>query len=262
MAATAPKPELVVIVGPTASGKSELAIRLAQEFNGEIIAADSRTIYKGMDVGTAKPPLKDQQAVPHWGLDLLEPGKKFSAAQFMAYAGEKIKDIQNRGKLPILVGGSGLYINSVLFGYEFSPADAERDPQNPRHRKKTGKPADNKLRPNTLVIGIVPPDEVIKKRIAKRAETMFDKGIIEETRRLLQKFGKEVLTGTAGIVYLIVIRLLDGEIDHQQAIEEFKTADWQYARRQKTWFKRNRYINWFNSPEAAYKAAKKHLLNN
>jgi tRNA dimethylallyltransferase len=113
------KPELLVIVGPTASGKSDLALKVAKEFNGEIIAADSRTIYKGMDVGTAKPTKKEQELIPHWSLDLVEPGQVYSAYQFKKYAESKIAEIKKRGKLPILVGGSGLYIDAVLFGFGF-----------------------------------------------------------------------------------------------------------------------------------------------
>src|ERR1700722_17110786 len=104
MASGKQRPKLLAIVGPTASGKSDLAMRLAREFGGEIICADSRTIYKGMDIGTAKPTLAEQKAVPHWGLDLVEPGQAFSAAKFKRYAEAKILDIRNRGKLPILVG--------------------------------------------------------------------------------------------------------------------------------------------------------------
>src|ERR1700681_366809 len=126
MAPTSKKPELLVIVGPTASGKSDLALRIAKKFNGEIIAADSRTIYKRMDIGTAKPSHKDQKLVVHWGLDLIEPGESFSAAQFKDYAEAKIAEIRSRGKLPILVGGTGLYIDSILFNFSFIKASKLR----------------------------------------------------------------------------------------------------------------------------------------
>src|SRR3954471_13857536 len=104
---------LVVIVGETGSGKSMLAMQLAERFKGEIIAADSRTIYKGMDIGTAKPSREEQEEVVHWALDLVEPDKSFSAAQFKSYTDKKIKEICAMDKLPILVGGTGLYIDSV-----------------------------------------------------------------------------------------------------------------------------------------------------
>ena len=111
---------LVVITGPTASGKTSLAIRIAKKFNGEIICADSRTVYKGMDIGTAKPTKEEQAGVPHWGIDLVEPGERFTVADFQEYAYKKIDDIRSRGKLPMLVGGTGLYIDAVIDGYEFS----------------------------------------------------------------------------------------------------------------------------------------------
>lgn len=284
MAAAAQRPTLLTIVGPTASGKSALALKIAQKCNGEIIAADSRTIYKGMDIGTAKPTTLDQQKVPHWGLDLVEPGQRYSAFEFKKYAKAKITDIKNRGKLPILVGGTGLYVDSVLFDFVFrAPPNPKRraeleklsveelhgviheqglpmakNVQNPRHLirfiETSGqiprrKPA---LEPGVLLIGLLPPDEVIKSRIAKRAETMFSKGVIEETRRLAQAYGEKSLAGSAGIVYRIVIRVLKGEITDEQAVELFKNADWQYARRQKTWFKRNPHIQWFRDSHSAF----------
>src|SRR5476651_2207339 len=136
MVSTAQRPELIAIVGPTASGKSGLAMRLAKEFNGEIVCADSRTVYKGMDIGTAKPTKADQAAVPHWGLDLVKPGRVYNAGKFKKYAQATIADIQDRAKLPILVGGTGLYIDGVLYDYGFSLVAKERDPVNPRHLKK------------------------------------------------------------------------------------------------------------------------------
>lgn len=236
-------------------------MRLAKEFNGEIIAADSRTIYKGMDVGTAKPTSSEQEAVPHWGLDLAEPGQRYSAYDFQRYAEAKLKDIQNRGKLPIVAGGTGLYVDSLLFDYQFSPPAAERDEHNPRHLKKTDKTADARMRPGVLLIGLMPPDEVLRVNIVRRAEKMFDQGVIEETRRLLQAYGERAVEGTAGIVYRIIIKLIRGEISAGEAVEQSKQADWQYARRQRTWFKRNKNIHWFDSVDSAYRYASAELNN-
>jgi len=121
---------LLVIVGSTASGKTGLAIEVAKLFGGEVICADSRTIYKGMDVGTAKPTEEEQQAkpteeeqqaVPHWGLHLVEPSEDFSAADFKRYALDKVEEIRVRGNLPIITGGTGLYIDAILFDYQFGP---------------------------------------------------------------------------------------------------------------------------------------------
>lgn len=118
---------LVVITGPTASGKTSLAMEVAKLFNGEIICADSRTIYKGMDIGTAKPTKKEQAAIPHHIIDVVEPNQSFTVADFKELALKAIDDITKRGKLPIMVGGTGLYIDSVIFDYQFGPAgDAKK----------------------------------------------------------------------------------------------------------------------------------------
>ena len=116
---------LVVIAGPTASGKTALAIELAERFGGEIICADSRTVYKEMNIGTAKPTAVEQAVVPHWGLDLVRPDEKFTAADFKKYAEQKILEIRQRGHIPFLVGGTGLYVDAVVFDYSFGE---EADP--------------------------------------------------------------------------------------------------------------------------------------
>lgn len=194
-----------------------------------------------------------RKKIKHWGLNLVEPGQRYSAADFKKYAKAAIADIQSRGKLPVLVGGSGLYIDSVLFDYQFSEPGAERDAKNPRHLKKAIQPNNKRILPNTLIVGIRPTDEVLKERIAKRAEAMFAQGIINESRELFQKYGLKKFEGTSGIAYQSAARLMQGKITQQQATEEIKKAEWQYARRQKTWFKRNEYIKWFNSSQAAEK---------
>ena len=109
----------LIILGPTGSGKTGVSIELAKKLNGEIISADSRAIYKGMDIGTAKPSKEEQDGIPHYGLDLVEPGERFTVADWKAYAEEKIKDIKSRGKLPIIVGGTGLYIDALIYDYHF-----------------------------------------------------------------------------------------------------------------------------------------------
>jgi len=281
MAPATKKPKLIAIVGPTASGKSDLAMELAGLIPTEIIAADSRTIYKGMDIGTAKPSTSDQKKVPHWALDLIEPGETYSAKQFQAYAKQKINEIRKRKKLPILVGGTGLYIDSLLYDFNFTnPAGPERERlenmdieelqvlikaqklnlpsnfKNKRHLVRTiersGKSGSRKaLAKGTVVIGILPPDQVLKKAINKRGETIFKNGIVAETQKLLEQYGRHAVTVTGGIVYKICMRVLDGEISEQTAATLFKTADWQYARRQKTWFKKNNDIFWFTDKKHA-----------
>lgn len=276
--------DLLVIVGPTASGKSALALKIAREFNGEIIAADSRTIYKGMDLGTAKPTKTEQRMVPHSGIDLIEPGKFFSAAQFKKYAEAKITDIRKRGKLPILVGGTGLYIDSIIFDFKFPPASDSKLRQSLEEmtidelqgviRDKNYKMPENlynrrhlirtierggisgsrsvSLPKNIMLIGLLPSDQELKKNISLRAEKMFRQGVVGETIYLLDKYGRECIESTAGIIYKICLRLINGEIDEEQAKDLFKKNDWQYARRQKTWFKRNKFIQWYSNPQSAF----------
>jgi len=287
-------PTLLAIVGPTASGKSDLAMKIAKKFDGEIISADSRTIYKGMDIGTAKPSTVDRRQVKHWGLDLVEPGQRYSAAQFKTYAEKAIKDIQSRGKLPVLVGGTGLYVDGVLYDFSFVKPKlfmwqrlffpwwsldklqkmiAQHDwpmPQNKQNRRhlintirRQGLVGERSSQPRfgAIIIGLMPPDNELKQRIDARAERIFAEGIIEETRRLAQKYKPKAFNNTAGIVYKIVIDLLRGKLTNQQAVQKFKATDWQYARRQKTWFKRNPQIKWFNNQNEAYKYIQKQLLN-
>jgi tRNA dimethylallyltransferase len=285
MVAFRPSPELFVIIGPTASGKSDLAMRVAGTYGGEIIAADSRTVYKGMDIGTAKPSKADQKKIPHWGLDLVCPGQRFTAYQFKKYASAKINDIKRRNKLPILVGGTGLYINAVLFDFGFLPdADLNNrakleamdktqlqqiikskgykmpiNSQNKRHLIRTieteGKigTKNSKLLELTTIIGIMPSNEVLKDRINKRVEQMFAEGVVKETKKLLSVHGDKALKCSGGIAYKICLKLISRNINLEEAKELNKTADWQYARRQRTWFKRNPYIKWFNDGEQAFK---------
>jgi tRNA dimethylallyltransferase len=275
---------LLVIVGPTASGKSALALKIAKAFNGEIIAADSRTIYKGMDIGTAKPTRTEQNIVPHWGIDLVEPGISFSAARFKEYAEAKIADIRQRDKLPILVGGTGLYIDSVVFDFKFPPVSDSRlrrelenmtvDELQGVIRDKNYKMSGNLLNrrhlirtieregsigsratspPNSiLMIGLLPCDQKLRENIDHRAEEMFQGGIVNETEKLLSKYGRGALESTGGIIYRVCLRLISGEVDKAQAIDLFKKSDWQYARRQKTWFKRNKFIQWYADSQEAF----------
>ena len=118
-AAKEPSP-VIVIVGPTGSGKTSVAIEVAKEVGGEVVAADSRTIYKGMDVGTAKPSLAERGGVPHWGFDLVEPGERFTVADGKKYAEERIEEIRGRGHVPLVVGGTGLYVDALIFNYHFT----------------------------------------------------------------------------------------------------------------------------------------------
>lgn len=266
---------LVVIVGPTASGKSALALEVAERYNGEIICADSRTVYVGMDIGTAKPSLDDQKRIRHHLLDVVKPDQKFTAAEFKRLAEEVIKDINSRGKRPILVGGSGLYIDSVIFDYKFGPPadkayrqelnqlsveqlqslcrekniDIPVNDKNKRHLVRAiemGKDVTKhgkKLRKNTLVVGITTTKEDLQKRISLRAKQMLESGILKETQLLGDKYGWEHESMT-GNIYPIFKEVIDGTISDQAALDKFTQADRKLVKKQLTWFKRNTHIHW------------------
>lgn len=268
-----PKTPLVAIVGQTASGKSALALELAKRFDGEIICADSRTIYKGLDIGTAKPTAAEQAAVPHWLLDVAAPNETFSAARFQQLALATIEDISGRGKLPILVGGSGLYIDSVLFSFDFNhPADeslrtelqslsveelqnrlSEADiplPENSRNPRylmralETGGEVATRseLRPDTLILELDVEPEVLKERITQRVDAMIENGFVEEAKRAVEEYGWEA-TGLQAPGYKAFQKYLKNEASLEEAKQEFTRLDWQLAKRQRTWFKRNKSIN-------------------
>lgn len=272
---------LIVIVGPTASGKTGLSIKIAKRYNGEVISADSRAIYKGMDIGAAKPTLKERDGIPHWGIDLVKPGERFTAADFQAYATEKIADIRSRGKLPILVGGTGLYVDALLFGYEF-PAEADQKKRERLEKKSIQElheycVKNNVLLPenkfnkryvintilhnneklkrnkapiaNALIVGITTDKVLLRERIGRRAAEMFDYGVIAEAEQLAAQYGwgGEAMTGN---IYPIIHKLLNNEISLPQARDLSATKDWQLAKRQITWLNRNEYIKWFSLSEA------------
>lgn len=274
---------LLVIVGPTASGKSALAMRIARAYGGEIIAADSRTVYRGMDIGTAKPTAKDQLEVPHHVLDVVNPSQPFSAAEFKRLAVKAIDDISARGKLPILVGGTGLYVDAVLFDYQFSaPADAalrahlqnmsidqlqdmcrKKDidlPTNSHNKRhliraietngQSG--AKKELRSDTLVVGITTNKETLRRRIVKRVRQMIEQGVLEEVKEVGARYGwqGEALKGN---VYRIFRRVIEEGASIDAAIEELAQSDLNLAKRQMTWFKRHKHIVWSENPDELLK---------
>lgn len=280
-------PKLIVVLGPTASGKSDLGMHLAQKYNGEIICADSRTVYRGMDIGTAKPSLADRALVAHHLLDVVDPGEPFSASEFKRLALAAIADITARGKLPVMVGGSGLYIDAVLYDYQFAESVdvaertrienlsnedlmnelqtvygdgakvlAERHKNNRRRLqryleiKELNNSRQNNLRPQTVVLGITLNKEVIHDRISKRAIIMLDEGIIEEVSRIGNTYGwqSEAMTGN---IYRIFSEVVNNNKGVDQALAEFIKSDMQLVKKQLTWFKRNPNIQWVESTAQA-----------
>lgn len=280
MAAQAIAP-LVVIVGPTASGKTSLAIDVALRHSGEIICADSRTVYKCMDIGTAKPTAAEQKLVPHFGLDLVQPGERFTAADFKRYAVEKIAEIRARGHVPILVGGTGLYVDAVIFDYQFG-ADVDQDlrgqlmamtleqlqqycrdhdislPENEKNKRyiiraietvTTVKKRRHELIDNTIVVGIATDKVLLRSRIEKRAEQLFEDGVVKEAKQLGKKYGWESESMTSNI-YPLLRAYSEGVLSLDEVKGKSAILDWRLAKRQMTWLKRNPFIHWASLDEA------------
>jgi tRNA dimethylallyltransferase len=272
---------LVVIVGPTASGKTGLAVALARQFGGEVISADSRAIYKHMDIGTAKPSIDERAGVPHWGLDLVEPSESFSAADFKEYTLRKIEEIRARGHVPFLVGGTGMYVDAVLYDYQFGlQADPVRRqqlellstaalqeyctqnniplPENSQNKRyliraieQQGVNSKRRHEPlsNSIIVGIATDRDVLRTRIESRAEQLFTDGVVEEATMLGKRYGwgSEAMTGN---IYPLVRRYLSGELSLEEMKQKFITLDWRLAKRQLTWLRRNSHITWLPLEEA------------
>jgi tRNA dimethylallyltransferase len=272
---------LLVIVGPTASGKTSLAIDIAQKFNGEIICADSRSIYKGADIGTAKPSQAEQAIVRHWGLDLVEPGDYFSVADFKSYADQKIIEIRSRGHLPLLVGGTGLYIDAVIFDYQFGlPADNKLRsllqhmtikelhdycnknnviiPENSKNRRYLIRSIENKdTQPSrmdipldqTIVVGISTDKDILRSRIIERSDQILADGVIDEAILLGNRYGWDSEAMKSNI-YPLIHSYIDGDMSIDDVKNKFITLDWRLAKRQLTWLNRNRFIHWLSLDDA------------
>ncbi len=249
---------IIVIVGETASGKSALAMELAERFDGEIICADSRTVYKGMDIGTAKPTLNERSQIKHHLLDIVEPDEHFTVADFKKLANQAILAISKKGKLPIMVGGSGLYIDAVLFDFGFAQDKTARNPLNPRHLDPNEPKVKQKLRPGTLIIGLKLDKEILEERIKKRVGQMFDDGLVAETRALAKRYNWDIdPMQTPG--YKAVRQYLNGVITIDQTKDLFIRSDLQLAKKQRTWFKRNDSIQWVDDPIKAVDIATTYL---
>jgi tRNA dimethylallyltransferase len=286
-------PPLVVIVGETASGKTALAIELAKRFNGEIICADSWTVRREVNIGTAKPSLEEQASVPHHLLDVIGPCGDFTAAVFKRQANDAIENIAVRGKVPIMAGGTGLYIDGVIFDYSFLPegdraarrqlngmtaqelteyahsldlSTANIDTRNKRRIIRlieTGgtTPKREKLRPNTLIVGVNSEREGLRNRIIKRIDYMILSGLEGEARTLAERYGWEC-EALKGIGYIEWREYFGGSVNFAQTRERIINATIRLAKRQRTWFKRNKIIQWVDDPIKAVEIVTTFLRKN
>ena len=274
-------PKLIVIEGTNASGKSSLGVELASRFNGEIVSADSRQVYERLDLGSGKITPEEMKGVPHHLLNVRRPGEFFSMADFQRLAFEAIDGILSRGKVPFLVGGTGLYVDAVADGYELSdrapdhslrahletfetPAlydmlkeklpDTDIDPRN-RHRVMRAlerlaaddwHPAGKKPRYTLLKLGVTWPREVLKQRIDVRLEKRLAEGMVDEVKALLDEGISEEFLVKLGLEYKYLTWYLTGKIGYEQMTEELGNAIKKFAKRQMTWFRRDPRIRWLD----------------
>lgn len=271
--------ELICILGPTATGKTSLAVSLAAEMNAEIISADSRQVYKGLDIGTGKDLKEYTQntiSIPYHLIDILEPMKEYNAFHFKRDALEKCLDIQKRQKLPVICGGTGLYIESFLFNYPFSPVapdkklrkDLEKlsteeladlldkyrlglsdEDRNNRHRliralevemsdqKKESAEINYQIK-NSYVFGIHFPREIIRSRISERLKKRLEEGMLDEVKLLLKNEIELEWLYKLGLEYRFISSFLSGDLTYDEMFTGLETAIHRFSKRQMTWFRR------------------------
>ena len=282
---------VLAVVGPTASGKTALGAALAKEYGGEVVSADSMQIYKGMSIATAKPTFEEMQGIPHHLIDFLDMGAAFSVADYVSLAGEVIRDIRSRERLPVVVGGTGLYVSSLLDNIQFSEFQSNSDLRDElaAFAEKNGKEAlhgrlaeldpeaASEIHPNNLVrviralevcietgekfsvqkekgrsaetpyrsciIGLDYEDRnILYDRINRRVDMMMEAGLEEEAFRVWQ--GGKMKTAANAIGYKELVPYFEGKASLEECVEEIKLQTRHYAKRQLTWFRRNKQIEW------------------
>lgn len=295
MSSNAQKPKIIVILGPTASGKSDLAVKLAEKINGEIISADSRQVYKGMDIGTGKITKKEMAGIPHHLLSIVSPKKQFSVSQYQKLTNQVIKKILKKGKTPIICGGTGLYINSVIDNVVFPAVPPNRqlrkkleklttaelfeklkkldprrarniDQNNPRRliraleivliSKKPVPKIKKQRNYDVLKIGIKRQPKELEKLIKKRLLKRIEAGMIEEIKKLRKQGVSWKRLFDFGLEYRWVSLYLQKKIPQAEMIEKLTKAIIDYAKRQMTWFRRDEEIRWINDYKQALKIIK------
>ena len=277
-------------------GKSKLAIELAKKINGEIICADSMQIYKDMNIGTAKVTTEEMQGIKHYMLDIISPDERYSVSDYKVQAEKCIEEILNKGKVPIIVGGTGLYINSLIYGIEFQnekydeeyrkaledmaqkeglevlyekaklidPTAMEKISKNDKKRiirvleiyHKTGKTKTQQeiesrkkdVKYNYHMFAIDMERPILYERINKRADIMINEGLIEEVKSILAKYS-QFPTAMQGLGYKEVVEFLQGNISKEEMEEKIKLETRHYAKRQLTWFRKNKETIWLDGQE-------------
>lgn len=292
------KPKVVVIVGPTASGKTALSIELAKKINGEIISSDSMQIYKDMDIGTAKVTKEEAQGIKHYLVDCVNPDDRYTVSDFKRDSENAIEEILAKGKVPIIVGGTGLYVNSLIYGieyqdmkfdeeyrnklmedaenpekleeiwnraYQIDPIAMEKISKNDKKRiirvleiyKATGKTKteqeilsrQKEVKYDFKVFGITIEREKLYEKINHRVDIMIEKGLEEEVRNLVAKYTK-FPTAMQGLGYKEVVQYFDGLLTYDEMIEKIKQESRRYAKRQLTWFRKNKETIWLDGEKS------------
>ncbi len=289
---------IIVILGPTASGKSDLAVFLAKKFGGEVVSADSRQVYKGLDIGTGKITKREMGGVPHHLLDIASPKKQISVSQYQQKAEKTIRDIIARGKLPIVIGGSGMYIDAILYGapypevppnrklrarlekktaealfQELQKKDPARAETIDRHNKRrlvraleiiaaTGKPVpplEKTPRYAPLILGVLRTKKELEKRIKTRLHARLKGGMIGEAKKLLAAGISHKRLYELGLEYRYLSEFLRKKISRAELAQELAHAIKQYAKRQMTWFRQYPQTRWIKTRAAAQKEVTRFL---
>lgn len=273
--------KLIVIAGTNASGKSGLGVELASRYGGEVVSADSRQVFRGLDLGSGKITPQEMQGVPHHLIDVCQPGDFFSMADFQRLAYAAIDGIQARGKLPFLVGGTGLYVDAVAEGYELSDRapdlalraelETHTTPElyqmlqeklpgteiDPRNRNRVMRalerlaaddyhPGKRQPRYEVLKLGVSWDRETLKQRIDERLERRLRDGMVQEVQGLLDAGVSREFLMKLGLEYRYLTRYLDGELTYEQMVLELGNAIKKFAKRQVTWFKKDPAIHWLD----------------
>jgi len=288
------KPKVIVIVGPTASGKTALSIELAKKINGEIVSCDSMQIYKKMDIGSAKPTTEEMQGIKHYMIDIVEPNERFSVAEYKKQAENAIEEILQKGKVPIVIGGTGLYADSLIYGIEYPEIEFDEEYRKKLEEqantqqglkelyekaKKIDEDAIQKISPNDKkriirileiyhstgktktelevesrknevkydykVFAIDMDRSILYDRINRRVDIMLENGLIEEVKKLLEEYDK-FPTAMQGLGYKEVVEYFDGILTKEEMIEKIKQETRRYAKRQLTWFRKNKDTIWLD----------------